>query len=390
MLQAQISAPGSSTMRLTKYPTTLRMDPVFIFCTDDASDRGTLSATSPGGTAPFTFIWTRYDQVGKAYTIPVKTETGTSSTVTDLVEGGYKVNITDGGSFSIELYAWVSLDKPVAEAKLLNYTCEMVALDGTAAVDPFVYYDPADGKPKSLPNAVAFEWSSTPFSAIPNPKLQIDPITFDPPLTDVEYMLQVTDSFGCSSSSSFDYTSIHVRAAFVVTPTEGEAPLEVSLTDNSIRALNYLWTFGDDSLSALAEPGTHTYYEPDDYIITLTIESELFCSDDTTVTIKVLPSEIKIPNVFSPNGDEYNNFFRPETVSLKYINVQIFAKSGHRVYYYEGKGEDIQNWTGWDGKINNSERSAEPGAYYYIIRAVGYDDIKYEGRLYRGALYLFR
>ncbi|MCK7539207.1 MAG: hypothetical protein MZV63_53935 [Marinilabiliales bacterium] len=41
-------------------------------------------------------------------------------------------------------------------------------------------------------------WSSTPSSAIPFPDLVLDPITFSPPLTDVRYMLEVTDSFTCS------------------------------------------------------------------------------------------------------------------------------------------------------------------------------------------------
>jgi hypothetical protein len=75
---------------------------------------------------------------------------------------------------------------------------------------------------------------------------------------------------------------------------------------------------------------------------------------------------------------------------LRFINLQVFAKSGHRVYKYEGNGEEIQTWQGWDGKINNSERYAEPGAYFYVLRAVGYDEKSYKGKEYRGALYLYR
>ncbi len=64
-LQAQITAPESRTMRMTDYPVTPRHDPVFIFCATDAAETGSLTATSPGGTAPFTFVWTRYDQSGR-------------------------------------------------------------------------------------------------------------------------------------------------------------------------------------------------------------------------------------------------------------------------------------------------------------------------------------
>ncbi|MCK7539206.1 MAG: hypothetical protein MZV63_53930 [Marinilabiliales bacterium] len=86
-LQAQITAPGSRTVRLTNYPATARQDPVFIFCVPDASATGTLVAASPGGTAPYTFVWTRYDQTGGGYSIAVKTESGVTSTASGLAEG---------------------------------------------------------------------------------------------------------------------------------------------------------------------------------------------------------------------------------------------------------------------------------------------------------------
>jgi len=389
-LQAQITAPGSTAVRMTSYPVTTRHDPVFIFCTSGPADTGTLSAASPGGTAPFTFTWTRYDQAGGGYTIPVASGTGATSTVTGLAEGGYRVRITDAGGFDEMLYAWVNLDKPFANAALLNFTCDYVALDGTAAPDHFNYYDPATGGSKRLPNGVVFLWSSTPESLIPFPDVRIDPVISSPPLVDVQYMIQVTDSFGCSASSSFPYTSIHVKAEFTAEPTEGEAPLEVIFTDKSVRGFHYTWEFGDDSISVLPDPGTHTYYIPGTYYAVLTIESELTCSDVDTVAIKVDPSLLQIPNVFTPNEDGFNDYFVPEKKSLRYIDVQIFAKSGHRVYRYEGSGETLQDWQGWDGKVNYSERRAQAGAYYYVIRAVGYDDIEYEGREYRGTVYLYR
>lgn len=389
-LQAQITAPGSRTVRMTDYPVTARQDPVFIFCASGTTTTGTLVAASPGGTAPYTFTWTRYDQAGGGWSIPVKTESGVTSTAGGLAEGGYRVAITAGGGYSTELYAWVNIDSPVAGAALLHYTCDYVALDGTAAPDHFFYYDPATNASRRLPNGVRHLWSSTPASAIPYPDLEIDPVTFSPPLEDVRYTLAVTDSFGCSTASSFDYQSIHVKAEFSADPTEGEAPLEITFTDKSVRGTRYIWKFGDDSVSALPDPGTHTYYIPGEYTVTLVIESELTCTDSATVKIKVVPSMLQIPNVFTPNDDGINDFFIPDKKSLKFLNLQIFAKSGHRVYFYQGDGDDLQSWQGWDGKINYSERRAGPGAYYYVLRAVGYDDVEYIGREYRGTVYLYR
>ncbi len=389
-VQAQITAPGSRTVRPTNYPATPRTDSVYIFCATGPGDTGTLTASSPGGTAPFTFTWTRYNQSGGGYTIPVKTESGITSTATGLAEGGYRVQITGDGGYSNEFYAWVNLSMPVAGAALQHYTCDYVALDGTKAADPFTYYDPLTNVSRLLPNGVKHLWSSSPASAIPYPDLEIDPITYSPPLDDVRYTLEVTDSFGCATSASFDYESIHVKAEFAAEPLEGEAPLEISFTDNSVRATKYLWKFGDDSVSTLPDPGPHKYYIPGEYTISLTIESELTCRDSATMKIMVLPSTLKIPNVFTPNDDGINDFFIPEKQSLRFLNLQIFSKAGHRVYYYQGDGDDLQSWEGWDGKINYSERRAAPGAYYYVLRAEGYDDVDYKGREYRGTVYLYR
>lgn len=99
---------------------------------------------------------------------------------------------------------------------------------------------------------------------------------------------------------------------------------------------------------------------------------------------------LQIPNVFTPNEDGINDYFIPDKKSLKFLNLQVFAKSGQRVYYYQGNGDDLQSWLGWDGKINYSERRAGPGVYYYVLRAVGYDDVEYIGREYRGTVYLYR
>ena len=62
---------------------------------------------------------------------------------------------------------------------------------------------------------------------------------------------------------------------------------------------------------------------------------------------------MQMPNVFTPNDDGINDFFIPDKKSLKFLNLQIFSKSGRRVYNYEGDGEDLQGWQGWDGKVNS-------------------------------------
>ncbi len=189
---------------------------------------------------------------------------------------------------------------------------------------------------------------------------------------------------------------------------QGEAPLVVTFTDKSIRGTKrYTWEFGDktpdgkkapdwiinkDSLWILSDPFTHTYYIPGDYSVKLTIESELGCIDSLRLEPKIAvdPSKLEIPNVFTPDGDGFNDFFTVNGVSLRFISVEVFSRSGVRVYYFTGDGERLKGWKGWDGNLNNTSIKTSPGVYFYIIRAQGWDNVNYDSKEYRGFVYLYR
>jgi gliding motility-associated-like protein len=342
----------------------------------------------------------------KTFSELIKSDFGVlNSTAINLAEGGYRVVIT--GVHNATYTAWINLSKPFASAQLKNSTCDYVAMRGTAAPDDFFYNDPANGTPVKLPNDVKVFWSSTPASSIPDRELEeLEPITFNPPLIDVTYNIQVTDSFGCVSDASFFYESFHVNAEFSAEPLVGDAPLEVSFTDNSIRAnKKYTWDFGEktdngapilwevnkDSLWIFEQPVTHKYYIPGEYSVNLTIESE-DCIDSFRLEQKIIvdPSDLEIPNVFTPNKDGLNDYFLPDIQSLRYIVVEIFSRSGIRVYHFVGADEELATWQGWDGNVNDTSIPASPGVYYYIIRARGWDEVDYDSKAQRGFLYLYR
>ena len=192
-----------SAVRYTSYPSASTVkDPVFIYCNAYGSQKGSLTASSPEGTGPYNFAWYQWSDNTKSFSIYLKTDSAVlTSSSSDLDEGGYKVVIS--GGFDTTLIGWIFIDKPYASAALQNRTCDYVALKGQAAVDTFYYNDISNGLPVKLVNGVTFLWSSTPTSSIPYPDLYLNPQTFDPPLVDVTYNLQVTDSFGCVSESSF-------------------------------------------------------------------------------------------------------------------------------------------------------------------------------------------
>lgn len=392
-LSGQLTGPGADAVRHSSYPSgSGERDPIFIYCNATGSRKGELRAVSPGGSGPYEFDWYKWNKSSKLFSTHIKTESGVMlSSVTNLDEGGYRVNISDGGGYAASLTAWIFVDLPKAEASLANRTCDYVALTGVAAIDTFYYNDPVNGLAVKLPNGVRFMWSSSPASSIPYPDFDLEPQTFRPPLTDVTYKIQVTDSFGCVNQASFFYESIHVNADFTVEPVKGDAPLEVSFVDKSIRGFIYDWDFGDSSFSEGSNPEPHIYYIPGEYTVKLTIESDKGCIDSMrSEKIVVEPSDLIIPNVFTPDGDGYNDFFMVDYKSLRFVSMEIFSQSGLKVYGFSGDGERLKAWTGWDGYVNDSSIKASPGIYFYIIRGYGWDDIIYDSKKYRGFLYLYR
>jgi gliding motility-associated-like protein len=392
-IMGQLTAPGMNAVRYTSYPSSPGVkDPVFVYCNSSGTVKGNLNAVSPGGTGPFAFSWNRWSDATKGFTVFISSETGVmSSAISNLDEGGYRVTISNGAGYNTSLTGWIFADRPSSLAKLQNRTCDYVALSGKAVVDTFYYSDPTGGQRIRLPNGVRFLWSSDPVSAIPYPDIEINPQTFNPPLENVTYKLLVTDSLGCTGESTFFYESIHVKADFSVDPSSGEAPLEVTFTDKSIRASTYLWEFGDDSISVLSTPKPHTYYIPKDYSVKLTVESALHCIDSVRFEkITVDESKLEIPNVFTPNEDGINDKFMVNKASLRYISVVVFSRNGTKVYDFFGEGQVLKEWEGWDGNVGNSSSKASPGVYFYIIKALGWDDIKYDSKEYRGFVYLYR
>lgn len=398
VLLGQLSAPGSNATRYARYPSGPgKHDPVFIFCNASGTVKGSLSASSPGGTGPFSFAWNKWSDATKSFSIPVLTQNNViTSTIASLDEGGYTVHISDAGGYNTDLTGWISIDKPYVMASLQNRTCDYVALKGDTASDVFFYRDPSNGSQIRLPNKLKFIWSSTPSSSIPYPDFFLNPQTFNPPLEDVTYKLVVTDSMTCSSQSSFDYVSIHVKADFEAVPSKGEAPLRVSLKDKSKRGYTYKWEFGDSLpriYTKTAGPDSiyHIYYKPGQYSVKLTIESQLHCTDSLRFNyVAVEPSSINIPNVFTPDGDGYNDSFTIDSKSMRFVSMEVYTQSGMKVYSFSGEGERLKEWTGWDGNINNTSIKARPGVYFYLIRAIGWDDVVWDGKEYRGFVYLYR
>ena len=76
---------------------------------------------------------------------------------------------------------------------------------------------------------------------------------------------------------------------------------------------------------------------------------------------------IKFPNIFSPNGDGYNERFLPvEIEQVANLEIEIYSRWGNLIYRTTDLEDFITN--GWDGNVQDNGSPAPDGVYYYVCR----------------------
>ena len=103
------------------------------------------------------------------------------------------------------------------------------------------------------------------------------------------------------------------------------------------------------------------------YWVKVTNQYNCSASDTINIMYKDCEDTLVIPNIFTPNGDNINDYFVIKNSNDWDINLQVFNRWGNLVY----KEDNYQN--NWDGKYKGNPLS--DGVYYYIINAKG----KYSG-----------
>lgn len=182
--------------------------------------------------------------------------------------------------------------------------------------------------------------------------------------------LTVTNDNGCTDSMTIDdyiYVVPTPIAAFGFNPqilTTEESV--VQFNNSSLWSDSYVWTFGDGSPTSSDENPSHEY--PDvagEYTIELEAYSiDKLCKDSLSKLIIVEEVLIfYVPNVFTPDGDQYNETFQPHFFSgfdPYNFHMTIFNRWGEIVF------ESYDAKKGWDGTYG-SRGLAEDGVYIWQI-----------------------
>ncbi len=311
----------------------LQLSKTDVICHGESS--GTATATPLNGILPFNYIW---------FTMPNQY----TQTASGLPIGNYAVKVTDNagciGNDTIIINQADSFNINISYSNPLcnNGNDGSITANVMGATPPYTYL-----------------WNTNPAQVTANIQN----------LTEGSYQLEITDSNGCFKTISpvtlAGLTQIH--ASFSASPTDGIYPLPVTFIFTGSGANSFLWDFGDGNNSTLLNP-TNTYFTSSNFQIYLTVNSgsPSYCEDTASMSLFVdKPSDIIIPNIFTPNGDGINDYFTVEPTNIIEFELIIYNRWGREIFI--SNNLSIK----WDGTVN--ENPAAEGTYFYLMKAKGKD-----------------
>jgi len=157
-----------------------------------------------------------------------------------------------------------------------------------------------------------------------------------------------------------------------------QLPPEITLTaDTTIGA--------GDAIQLLASGGSFYQWKPERGLSDATIANPIANpTRTTTYTVEVLDSlgciseehmtvfvenQLFIPNLFTPNGDDQNDFFKVYGAGIKEIEFKVFTRGGKLLYRTNSVEEAYS--VGWDG--NDNGNPVESGVYVWSIKGKYFD-----------------
>jgi gliding motility-associated-like protein len=167
-----------------------------------------------------------------------------------------------------------------------------------------------------------------------------------------------TDQKCITATTSDDYSGA-LEVAFYSNPTPSPHPIFYKWS--IYKATELLTTRNDQDIR-------YSFSEPGSYRVICSVNSYTCRLDSQEMKVNISESYLRVPNVFTPNGDGKNDEFRVSYRSLRDFHIWVYNRWGKLVY------ESTDPAKGWDGTING--RPAAESAYFYVVRAMGTDAAK--------------
>lgn len=196
------------------------------------------------------------------------------------------------------------------------------------------------------------------------------------------YYLEVTDIFGCSSSDSVvvsRFISAPIaRDVYDTTEYQKSVTIDILANDEDPQgeldplSLQILQYPVNGSVSANAD--ATVIYTPNDGFLGGDVFEYSICNyfekcDNAHVYIYVMAIDFFIPEAFTPNGDNINDYFEIKGIELFEQNsITIINRWGKTVYKAQRYGISTTPRF-WDGKSNQGGGNSDlpTGTYFYVL-----------------------
>lgn len=219
-----------------------------------------------------------------------------------------------------------------------------------------------------------YSWSTAPSTGVsytPDSFSSQASITFNNNGT-YSVTLFVVNSSGSFSTGQLITVTKSAKASYNATLKDVGFPVSLELTNFSSNALAYNWNFSGSIPTQTLTDVSQTYTAPGSYSVDLVAFGNNGCNDTLAYNFVIDDfSEVKLPNIFTPNNDGVNDVFKPITKGISQLQVWIYNRFGNIIY----------SWTGtkgfWDGYTTSGVPCTD-GVYVYIIEAKGFDGKEYK------------
>ena len=222
------------------------------------------------------------------------------------------------------------------------------------------------------------------------------------------YHIKVTDNRGCTQSDSVMLKAYPNPVVEITTEPKDTVYLQnphvtyffENLSADTLEISNFYWILNQQyNITSTSPEPTFTYVETGDYSTELKVYNPQGCDTSYFHSVRVEPVKLKVPNVFTPNGDGINDYFiislekgsdsphnnggshrghrdeEPEYADYEPLSsyyekadLTIFNRWGRIVY----QSSDYQN--DWDGG------GLSDGTYFYVLKCHGLkNDATYQG-----------
>jgi gliding motility-associated-like protein len=219
------------------------------------------------------------------------------------------------------------------------------------------------GTPTASGSQLPYEYNWFPVTGLDNNSMA-NPVAT--PETTSRYRLVVSTA-GCIEDTA--YVNVNVWPLPVITKSDdivigykGSANIWAS------GGLNYHW-ISEDGLNnssipdPVASPPTTTTY-------IVTVSDINGCESTASVKVTVR-NEIFVPNLFTPNGDGKNDYFKVYGTGIDHIHLSIYNIGGVLVYETNSVYEATN--IGWDGTYKGEQLPS--GKYLWVIEAKATDGL---------------